>query len=97
MGNIADKQTDDICTTKTDYKKTLRCKGTSRAPNLNTYRDKNKDRNHTINSREMLQTFEKSMKQPQTSSPILTVKTAELAWVRRTFLKVGTIELKVIA
>ena len=28
-----------ICTTKTDYKKTLRYKGTSRASNLYTYRD----------------------------------------------------------
>ena len=33
--------------------------------NLHTYRDKNKDRNHTINSCEMLQTFDKSMKKSQ--------------------------------
>ena len=35
------------------------------APNLYTYRDKNKDRNHTINSCEMLQTSDKSTKKPQ--------------------------------
>lgn len=49
------KQTDDM------YKKTLRKKETSRAPNLYTYRDKNKDRYHTINSRECC----KSTKNPQ--------------------------------
>ena len=59
------KQTDDIYTTKIDYKKTLRHKGKSRAPNLYTYRDKSKDRNHTINSCEMLQTSDKSTKKPQ--------------------------------
>ena len=72
---------DDIYTTKTDYKKTLRHKGKGRAPNLYTYRYKNKDRNHTINSREMLQTSD-------ISSPILTIKSAGLAWARQTFLKV---------
>ena len=56
---------DDIYTTKTDYKKTLRHKGKGRAPNLYTYRDKNQDRNHTINSSEMLQTSDKSTKKPQ--------------------------------
>ena len=56
---------DDIYTTKTDYKKTLRHKGKGRAPNLYTYRDKNKDRNDTINSCEMLQTSDKSTKKPQ--------------------------------
>ena len=35
------------------------------APNLYTYRDKNKDRNHTISSCEMLQTSDKSTKKPQ--------------------------------
>ena len=59
------KQTDDIYTTKTDKKKTLRHKGTSRAPSLYTYRDKNKDRKHIINSREMLQTSDESTKKPQ--------------------------------
>ena len=53
------KQTDDIYTTKRDYKKTCR------APNLYTYRDKNKDRNHTINSCEMLQTSDKLTKKLQ--------------------------------
>ena len=62
----------------------LRKKGTSRAPNLYSYRDKNKDRYHTKNSREMLQTNEKS----PAASPILTVKTAGLSLARRTFLKV---------
>jgi len=46
-------------------KKTLRHRGTSRAPSLYTYRDKNKDRNQIINSREMLQTSDKSTKKPQ--------------------------------
>ena len=41
---------DDMYTTKTDYKKPLRHKGKGRAQKLYTYRDKNKDRNHTINS-----------------------------------------------
>ena len=36
-----------------------------RAPNLYIYRAKNKDRNHTINSCEMLQTSDKSTKKPQ--------------------------------
>ena len=58
------KQTDDIYTTKTNYKKTY-IKRKGRAPNLYTYRDKNKDRNHTINSCEMLQTSDKSTKKPQ--------------------------------
>ena len=56
---------DSTCITKTDYKKTVRYKGTSQAPNLYTYRDKNKDRSHTINRREMLQTSDKSTKKPQ--------------------------------
>ena len=36
-----------------------------RAPNLYIYRAKNKDRNHTISSCEMLQTSDKSTKKPQ--------------------------------
>ena len=48
---ISAKRTDDICTTKADYKKPIRYKGISRAPNLYSYRDKNKDRNRIINSR----------------------------------------------
>jgi len=59
------KQMDDIYTTKTDYKKTLRLKGKGRAPNLYIYRDKNKDRSHSINFCEMLQTSDKSTKKPQ--------------------------------
>ena len=62
------KQTDDIYTTQITQKKTLRHKGTSRAPSLYTYRDKNKDRNHIINSREMLQTSDKSAKSPNFKS-----------------------------
>ena len=62
----------------------LRQKGTSRVPNLYSYCDKNKDRYHTKNSREMLQIKEK----PPASSPILTVKTTGLALARRNFLKV---------
>ena len=50
--------------TQITKKKTLRHKGTSRAPSLYTYRDKNKDRNHIINSREMLQTSDKSARSP---------------------------------
>ena len=65
LNKISAKQSNDICTTETDYKKALRYKGTSRAQNLYTYCNKNKDRNHTINSREMLQTSDKSTKKPQ--------------------------------
>ena len=54
-----------------------------RAPNLYIYRAKTKDRNHTINSCEMLQISDKS-----TKSPILTIKSAGLAWARQTFLKI---------
>ena len=36
----------------------------------------------------MLQTSDKSTKKPQLPSPIAIVKTAGLAWARRTFLKV---------
>ena len=78
------KQTDNVYTTETDYKKTLRHKEKGRAPNLYTYRDKNKDRNHTINSREMLQTFDKSAKKPQPQVQF----SAGLAWASQTFLKV---------
>ena len=53
-----------LYTTKTDLKKNMHeTKG--RAPNLFIYRAKNKDRNHTINSYEMLQTSDKSTKKPQ--------------------------------
>ena len=58
------KQTDDIYTTKTDHKKNMH-ERKGRAPNLYIYRAKNKDRNHTINSCEMLQTSDKSTKKPQ--------------------------------
>ena len=58
------KQTDDIIHYKNGLQKnTHERKG--RAPNLYIYRAKNKDRNHTINSCEMLQTSDKSTKKPQ--------------------------------
>ena len=62
------KQMDDMYTTKTDYKKPLKHKGKGRAQNLYTYRDKNKDRSHTINSCEMRQTSDKSTKSPSFKS-----------------------------
>ena len=49
----------------------LRKKRTSRAPNLYSYRDKNKDNYYTKNSREMLQINEKS----PASSPMMIHKT----------------------
>ena len=58
------KQTDDIIHYKNGLQEnTHERKG--RAPNLYIYRAKNKDRNHTINSWEMLQTSDKSTKNPQ--------------------------------
>ena len=81
------KQTDDLYTSKTNYKKNIH-KRKGRAPNLCTYRDKNKARDHTINSCEMLQTSDKSTKKAPTLSSILTIKLAGLAWARQTFLKI---------
>ena len=65
---------------------TLRHKGPSRAPNLCTYRDENKNKNHTINSREMLQRSDKSTQKPQLQARFL-VKTAGLAWACLAFLR----------
>ena len=53
-----------------------------RAPNLYIYRAKNKDRNHTINSCEMLQTSRQINEKAATLSPILTIKSAGLARAR---------------